>query len=341
MKKSVKFILAIPSAIVLLLLLALSYIHLTNLEVDRQLRLRGFITDRFMDMDIAAGGNGGFTLRACDIVITEERFIETRDGRQMRVLVFRPASRQPNATGFLWIHGGGFRVGAPDLEFDIARQFIQTANTVVVSPQYRLSPQAPFPAAFNDVYDTLLWMKNNASYLGVNPEQLFVGGGSAGGGLAASVALYARDSGDVNIAFLMPLYPMINDMMNTPSAIGNTALVWNSRRNYEAWKLYLGDLFLSRHVPTHAAPARETDFSNLPPTYTFVGDLDPFFCDTIAFVNNLRADGVWVQFDIYRGAFHGFDIIAPNARISREAIGRTLEVFRYATENFFVAQNEH
>ena len=346
MKKPLKVLLSVVLGIALVVVAFFSYIHLSNSEVDRQLRLSGFIVHALVDLDseeslIAASiasMSATHELRHDSVVTTEERFIRTRDGNDLRVLIFRPTNPRPNATGLLWIHGGGYAVGSPDQEFITARRFIETANVVVVSPAYTLSGIAPFPAAFNDCFDTLVWMKENAEELGINPNQLFVGGVSAGGGLAAAVVLHARDSGLVNVAFQMPLYPMINPRMDTPSAIGNESLIWNSRRNLIAWRLYLGDLFGTNHIPTHAAVALETDFSNLPPAFTFIGDLDPFYDDIIGWVNNMRIDGVRVEFHRFRGAYHGFEVIVPNAGISRVAIEKKLAAFKYATEHFFAYQ---
>src|SRR5690606_17891497 len=134
-----------------------------------------------------------------------------------------------------------------------------------------------------DCYEILLWMKNNAGSLGIREDQLMVGGESAGGGLSASLAMYARDKGLVKLAFQMPLYPMIDDRMETESAKENNAYVWNSNMNRWAWKLYLGELFGRDNVPVYAAAARAEDYSHLPPAVTFVGDIEPFRDETIEF----------------------------------------------------------
>lgn len=230
-------------------------------------------------------------------------------------------------------------MNGPESEFNRAKAFINTANTVVVSPDYTLSVEAPYPGALNDSYDTLVWMKENASEIGMNPNQVFVGGGSAGGGLAAATTLYARDHKEINVAFQMPLYPMINDKMDTPSAVNNHGFLWDSERNRIAWREYLGDLYMTDNVPKYAAPTRETDFSNLPPTFTFVGTLDPFYDDTINYVNRLKEDGVKVEFHEIEGAYHGFDNVVPKATISKEAQKKMLEAFKFATENYYAKQN--
>ena len=161
-------------------------------------------------------------------------------------------------------------------------------------------------------------MKDHARELGVRADRLMVGGGSAGGGLTAAVSLRARDTGEADIALQIPLYPMIDDRMETESARENNAPVWNSDTNRWAWRLYLGKRS-GGDVPTWAAPAREEDFRGLPPTVTFVGDLEPFRDETIAYVGRLRDAGVPVRFQVFERCFHAFDIVHPQAAVSERA----------------------
>jgi acetyl esterase/lipase len=180
-------------------------------------------------------------------------------------------------------------------------------------------------------------MKEHAGVLGIRDDQLMVGGESAGGGLAAALTLYERDHGGVNIAFQMPLYPMIDDRMTNESAKENNAPVWDSDANRVAWGLYLGGL-AGKDVPVYAAPARETDFSNLPPAVTFVGDLEPFRDETILYVQNLRDAGVPVDFERYAGCYHAFDKMNPYAEVSRKALAFLMDSFRNAVKNYHVEQ---
>lgn len=149
---------------------------------------------------------------------------------------------------------------------------------------------------------------------------------------------YARDKGEVAIAFQMPLYPMLDDRMTTPSSRDNDAPVWNSKSNYNAWKLYLGDLFATANVPCYAAPARAEDYSGLPPTATFVGDLEPFRDETVLYVENLRKAGVPVSLEIFEGCYHAFEQMCPNAGVSKRAISFLMDAFTYAVDNYFAKQ---
>ncbi len=175
-------------------------------------------------------------------MICEEQYVAKKDGGVIRLCIYRPIDSKPNATGLLWIHGGGYAMCVPEQDMYYFENFTSVANCVIVAPDYTSSLVKPYPAAFIECYDILCWMKENSHKLGIRDDQLFVGGGSCGGGLTAAISLYARDTKEVNIAFQMPLYPMIDDRMNTYSAIDNNAPVWDSINNELGWKLYLDDM---------------------------------------------------------------------------------------------------
>ncbi|MBK1812196.1 alpha/beta hydrolase [Clostridium sp. YIM B02505] len=267
-----------------------------------------------------------------------EEYIVRKDGSRLRICIFRPLTPKKDVPGVLWIHGGGYALGAPEVSKLYAKKFIEARDCIVIAPDYRLSIEAPYPAALEDSYETLLWMKNHAKELGIRSDQLMIGGDSAGGGLTAALSLYARDKGEVNIAFQMPLYPMIDDRMTTDSAKDNDAPVWNSKSNFIGWKLYLGSLFGTESVPCYAAAARSEDYTSLPPTATFVGNLEPFRDETIQYVENLKMAGIPVDFKIFDGCYHGFDQICPKAEVTKKAHEFLVNSFKYATENYFAEQ---
>ena len=251
----------------------------------------------------------------------DERWIGSiDDGVQVRVRIYRPPS--PTTEGLLpavlFLHGGGYAMGNPEAFASTYEQLIRTRDCVIVSPDYRKSVDAQYPAAVNDCYATLLWLKKNAAELGVRDDQIIVIGGSAGGGLTAAVTLMARDRGEVQVAYQMPLYPMIDDRMTTESMRDNDAPLWSAQHNRVAWSLYLGALS-GDEVPKYAAPARETDYTGLPPTTTFVGALDPFRDETIEYVERLRAAGVPVEFRVFEGCYHGFELVRPDSKSGRAA----------------------
>ena len=276
-----------------------------------------------------------------DSLTYEQHWIKRKDGGMERVCIYKPKDvHEEKLPGLLWIHGGGYGMGSPELDENFIKNFIETAQCVVIVPEYRLSIEKPFPAALDDCYAALLWMKHNADKLGIHSSQLMIGGDSAGGGLTAALSLYARDRGTVNISFQMPLYPMLDDRMITESSQNNTAPVWDSKRNYLGWKYYLGGLFESDHVSKYAAPSRETDYSNLPPTCTFVGSLEVFRDETIQYIEKLRAAGVATHFKEYKGCYHGFDQAAPEGTVAKEATRFLLETFQYAINHYFAEQKK-
>ena len=272
---------------------------------------------------------------------TEKVFVTTRDGRRMKLLILRPDGRgegEGPSTGVLWMHGGGYETGTAGMVKYLgrARSLVLKYGAVVLSPEYRLSGQAPYPAALEDCYDALLYMKNHADALGIRSNQLMVGGESAGGGLAAALCMCARDREEVRIAYQMPLYPML-DNEATDSSRDNHAPVWNTRRNNRAWKKYLGGLH-SGEVPPYAAAARQKDYAGLPPAYTFVGDAEPFYCETLAYIENLKRAGVAANVDVYPGCFHAFDLLLPFLKVSRRAIRRFEAQYCHAAAHCFAEQ---
>ncbi len=255
------------------------------------------------------------------------------------MLIARKEGVTEPTTGVLWIHGGGLATGMKEmLYWGRGIDLVTRHGAVVISPSYTLSFKAPYPAAIDDCYDTLMYLRDHATELGIREDQIMVGGESAGGGLVAAVCMMARDMKSVNIAFQMPLYPML-DNFDTESSRNNHAKVWNTRRNHKAWKMYLGD-DVDKEVSPYAAPARQSDFAGLPPAYTFVCTAEPFYCETLTYIDNLRAAGIEAAVDVYEGLFHAFDMQKPNLAISKEAIERFNERFAYAKENYFAEQTE-
>lgn len=259
-------------------------------------------------------------------------------GGSMKLLILRPTKSKniPDKTpGILWIHGGGYATGMPAMAlFTRPLALVKKYGAVVVSPAYRLSWKAPFPAALEDCHAALLWLREHARELGINPAQLMVGGESAGGGLTAALCMYARDRGDVNIAFQMPLYPMLDDR-DTDSSRDNHAPVWNTKRNHAAWKLYLKG---QKDIPPYAAPARQSDYVNLPPAYTFVGDIEPFYCETLTYIENLQKAGIKAKVDVYPGWFHAYDLYFPFKKATKQAIAAFEKEYLYAAEHYYAEQ---
>lgn len=261
-------------------------------------------------------------------------YIPRRDGKQVPALVLSSGISQQAAPGILWIHGGGYMTGMKEMiHMSRAVDLVKKYGAIVISPGYRLSVNRPFPAAIEDCYDALLYLKNHAEQLGINKNQIMVGGESAGGGLCAAVCMMARDRGDVKIAYQMPLYPML-DNFDTETSADNHGKIWNTRKNHLAWKIYLREN-AGKQVSPYAAPARQTDYSFLPPAYTFVGTGEPFYAETCTYIENLRKAGIEAEMDVYESDMHAFDMMKPEWEISKTAAQKFNEHFAYAVQHYF------
>lgn len=266
------------------------------------------------------------------LACSEQHVPSRNGGPPIRVRIYRPAAAAGPLPVMLYLHGGGYVYGVPEQFGSVITDFIETEPCIVVAPDYRKAVESPYPAAFNDCYDTLLWIRDHGASLGGRTDKFIVAGHSAGGGLAAAVSLRATDTGDAKIAFQMPLYPMIDDRQNSASVIDNDAPVWDEAANRLAWSRYLDGV---ETVTPYAAASRCTDYSKLPPTITFVGSLEPFRDETKTYVENLRRANIPVAFEIFDGAFHGFDLMVPDAPISRRANRFLMDNFQTFVRRYF------
>lgn len=270
--------------------------------------------------------------------VKEVHHLERSKGSALRLCLYKPKEPQGLLPGILWLHGGGYAQGAPEMNHALYQSLMEKEPCVIVAPAYTLSTEAPYPAALEDAHLALLYMKTHAKDLGIRDDQLMVGGESAGGGLAAALTHYARDLGSVNIAFQMPLYPMLDDRMDTDSMKENDAPIWDAHMNAMAWKRYLGPLW-NKEVPIYAAALRATNYDALPPALTFVVDLDPFRDETLLYMKHLEEAGIPIHLKMLKGAYHGFDRVHPKGALSMEAQDFFLKGFSYAVKNYTDPQN--
>lgn len=266
-----------------------------------------------------------------DLVAKSYRTIPGPKGSpDVPIVIYESTTKAKILSGVLWIHGGGYITGVAEMNDALCRRFVLETNSLVVSVDYRLAPEYPYPAPVEDCYAALEWFAENADALGVDSNRIAVAGSSAGGGLTAAVSLLARDRKGPNIAFQMPLYPMIDNRTNTPSSYEITdSRVWNRENTIFGWEMYLGENY-DRDVSQYAAPSRATDLSGLPPTYTCVGELDPFRDETIEYVTRLLRAGVPTEFHIYPGCYHGFEAFTTTAKIGQRAETGYVEALKSA-----------
>jgi acetyl esterase/lipase len=223
------------------------------------------------------------------------------------VRLHRPASLPDRAPAMLWIHGGGTIMGHAAHDDKFLRKLTHLTGVAVAAVEHRLAPEHPYPIPVEDCYAALRWL---ARQPWADPDRIAVGGASAGGHFAAAVVQRAHDRDDVNVAFQMLVYPMLDDRTGANGG-GQRRIMWTGTDNRLAWRWYLNGA-----DPKEAAPARREDLSGLPPAWIGVGTLDLFYQECVDYAQRLREAGVPVHEEIVPGAFHAFDQIADKAPIS-------------------------
>jgi acetyl esterase/lipase len=268
-------------------------------------------------------------------VTSQDQFAPSAQGDPaVRVRVYRPNDQAHQLPALLWIHGGGYVMGDIEQDDRLMKQLVNRIGCVAVSVDYRLAPEHPFPAPVEDCYAGLKWLFAHADELGVDPSRIAIGGASGGGGLAAGLALLARDRAEVRVAFQLLIYPMIDDRNVTPASYAITdPRMWHRESNRLGWKAYLGREGGGADVSPYAAAARATDLTNLPPAYIPVGALDLFVDENIEYAQRLVQAGVPTELHVYPGAFHGFDLFAPSARVSKQFKGDRDDALKRALHN--------
>jgi acetyl esterase/lipase len=232
----------------------------------------------------------------------------TTDGVPVRT--YRPRDATGDLPGVLYLHGGGFCLGSVDTEHGGAVALSHALQAVVVSVDYRLAPEHPYPAGLDDCYAGLCHL---ADLDGVDAERLVIHGQSAGGGLAAATALVARDRGGPSLRLQSLGIPELDDRLDTPSMRAFTATpMWSRPQAVMSWQYYLGGV----QADGYAAPARAEDLTGLPPAYLTTMELDPLRDEGIQYAMRLLAAGVSVELHSYPGTFHG-SALAQDAAVSR------------------------
>lgn len=243
--------------------------------------------------------------------------IDNRDGSaKIRLRIYQP-TQQTKATPILvWMHGGGYIIGKPEMEDLLCIQFVRELGISIVSVDYRLAPKHPFPAGLEDCYSALIWAKDNAEQFGFDTRRIAVGGTSAGGGLAAALAQLACDRKEVTPAFQLLTYPMLDDRTVLRTDIDDSnSPPWSQKSNKYGWQSYLGSHYGKDDLPPYAVPSRRNDLSGLPNAWIGVGTLDVFFDEDTTYAQKLKDAGVHCELDIIEGAFHGFDVFDPGLPI--------------------------
>jgi acetyl esterase/lipase len=285
--------------------------QLTSLDMIPQVRAN---TDLIPAPTLAElGRDGAFE-------VAEREVPGPPDAPDVTLLICRPTGATEPLPAIYHTHGGGMIAGTRFAGVDGMLDWAQELGLVLVSVEYRLAPEHPHPAPVEDCYAGLVWTAEHAADLGIDPDRLLVAGGSAGGGLAAALALMARDRNGPALAGQMLLCPMLDDRNDTPSAHQMAGLgIWDRAANEVGWTALLGDRRGGPDVSPYAAPARADDLSGLPPAFIDVGSAETFRDEDVTYATRIWQAGGRCELHVWPGGFHGFDGIVPHAAISRDA----------------------
>jgi acetyl esterase/lipase len=252
----------------------------------------------------------------------EERTVPGPAGApDVSLIVCRPATATAPVPALYYTHGGGMIAGTARDALDEVLDLAASVGGAVVSVEYRLAPETPHPGPVEDCYAGLAWTAEHAGELGIDADRLVLIGGSAGGGLAAALALMARDRGGPALAGQLLMCPMLDDRNDTPSVHQMAEQpMWNRQANHVGWTALLGDARGGPDVSPYAAPARATDLSGLPPAFVDVGSADTFRDEDVDYATRIWQAGGIAELHVWPGGFHGFDGIAPHAAMSKAAV---------------------
>ncbi len=247
--------------------------------------------------------------------------LKTPAGLKLRV--YSPAGDKTRAA-MLYIHGGGMIIGSPAMDDALLSGIAAQLDIVVVSPEYRLAPEHPYPAAMDDCRAAWQWIQENLSQRGIDSTRIAIGGESAGGGLAAGLVLRIHDEGGPQPVAQWLFCPMLDDKTALDRSLDQVDhFVWNNKMNLVGWTSYLGKNIGSDKVSVYAAPSRREDLKGLPKAWIGVGDVELFYEEDKAYANKLTAAGVACDLDVVSGAPHAFEGVAPDSQLAKEYVARS------------------
>jgi len=274
--------------------------------------------------EVSKANRAGVELPETSVSVSER--VISNNGREIKLHVYTPEGALPENPALLWFHGGGYVLGTSD-DFQ-ALMIAEACRCTVISVDYSIAPEHPFPAGADDGYAALEWLFQNTEELRINAQRIAIGGSSAGAGMAAGVSLMNRDRNDLPLVFQFLLYPMLDNLHDTDSGKIENHVLWCRESSLNAWEMYL-DGVPGLDASAYAAASRATDLSGLPSTYVAVGTQDLFRDEDIDFAQRLMAADVPTKLEVFPGIFHGAEAYFSEARISermRECYYNALKV---------------
>ncbi|GIL37623.1 alpha/beta hydrolase [Phycicoccus sp. DTK01] len=254
-------------------------------------------------------------------IACEEHVAPGHLGDPVEVSVLRPPGQDGPRPAVVYAHSGGLMFGDRFSGIDLVLDWVDRMGAVLVTVEYRLAPEFPDPYPREDMYAALEWTASHADALGIRPDRLVVAGASAGGGLAAGMALAARDRGGPPLVGQVLDYPMLDDRGITTSMHQFDGVgVWDRVSNQTGWRALLGDTCGTEAVSPYAAPSRAGDLRGLPPAFIDVGAAEVFRDEAIAYADALWRAGGDAELHVWSGAFHACDIFAPHTAVGQSMI---------------------
>lgn len=244
-------------------------------------------------------------------IISRKTKIKSLDGTPFELEIFTPEGIDRPAPCVIYFHGGGFVLGCNPLQERLLFGITKEVPFILISVDYRLALDHPFPAGVEDCYAAVLWTAKNAAKQGIDPERIAVVGDSAGGALAAAVTQMARDQKGPKICYQMLLYPVTDCSMSTHSANEYVDTpIWNAIANRKMWQVYLRNT--EEPISPYASPMQAETLRNLPPAYVETAEFDPLHDEGVNYATRLQSDGVDVILNNTRGTVHGYDLLKEN-----------------------------
>lgn len=260
-------------------------------------------------------------------VSTKDFTINTSVGKEVKLRWYSPPGKMVSSSAIIYIHGGGRVSGSLELYDRIVSHFAYLSDVPFLSVDYHLSPEVQGETQAEEAFGALAWLKEQAEVLQIDENRIAVMGDSAGGGIAAAVAILARDR-EVNLAHQILIYPMLDDRVMTADEKLLPFAVWTYENNYTGWTASLGENRGSNNISAVAAPGRLVQFEGLAPAFISVGDLDIFRNESLDYAGKLAKAGVPIEFHLHPGVPHGFDFIAQDAAVSKRAMADYIRVIK-------------